>query len=160
MIKIRNFLYIFQHQRIIKLFPLYLFTYISGIQQICCIILKYQQIIMKTFRRLTSKVLCEFDMFFVEPTLRYKQEAFSSTSGLGFISLLIYGVLIWLFVQNLMLVINMDTSKITISETLHVKMILMIEKILRYSIIRFYVRNTNTDSPITYQTNKLKVQYK
>lgn len=72
--------------------------------------LKYQQIIMKTFRRITSKVLTEFDMVAVEPTLRYKQECFSSTSGLGFISLLLYGIVIWLFVKKLKEVITMDTS--------------------------------------------------
>lgn len=83
---------------------------------------------MKTLRRLTSKVLCEFDMFVVEPTLRYKQEPFSSTSGLGCLSLLIYGILIWLFVKNLVEVINMNTDRIKIMETSHVTIILMIEK--------------------------------
>jgi hypothetical protein len=60
------------------------------------------------------------DMFSVNPTLRSRDEPYSATPFLGFISILILGIFIALFVNNLLAIARKDSDTISVTNSFQV----------------------------------------
>ncbi len=59
-------------------------------------------------------------MFSVNPTLRSRDEPYSATPFLGFISILILGIFIALFVNNLLAIARKDSDTISVTNSFQV----------------------------------------
>jgi len=60
------------------------------------------------------------DMFSVNPTLRSRDQPYSATPFLGFISILILGIFITLFVNNLLAKARKDSDTISVTNSFQV----------------------------------------
>jgi hypothetical protein len=60
------------------------------------------------------------DMFSDNPTLRSRDEPYSATPFLGFISILILGIFIALFVNNLLAIARKDSDTISVTNSFQV----------------------------------------
>jgi hypothetical protein len=64
------------------------------------------------------------DIFAVDPTLRSRDEPYAASPILGFLSLLIFGLFIAIFINKLLMIARKDAETISVTNTFSVKYLL------------------------------------
>lgn len=67
-------------------------------------------------KKIYTKLFGELDMFGANPTLRSRKEPYSATPCLGAFSLLILAFFLYLFIKNIVEIVNMDKGQINSSK--------------------------------------------